>query len=56
MSCWRQGVVLLPKPEEVCSQHEQMNDTSHRVPARMHMEATFNGATGDIALGLLSFM
>lgn len=58
MSSWRQGVVLLPKPVEVCSQGDEGTDGAANSLRRttLKIEATFDGATADISIGLLEFM
>lgn len=58
MSSWRQGVVLLPEPVEVCSQDDEGIDGAANSLCRtaLRIEATFDGATADISIGLLEFM
>ena len=57
MSSWRQGVVLLPEPVEVCSQHAGTDGTANSLRrTALRIDATFDGATADISIGLLEFM
>ena len=54
MSCWRQGVVLLPEPVQVRGQSEQTGQADGAAH-ELRIQASFDGATGDVALGEISF-
>lgn len=54
MSCWRQGVVLLPEPVHVRGGSEQAGQADGGAQG-LRMKASFDGATGDVDVELISF-
>lgn len=54
MSCWRQGVVLLPEPVQVRKRSQQTGQADGAAHG-LRIQASFDGVTGDVALELVSF-